>query len=196
MPRYVRRRRAPRRPRRRATTYRKKRSLNQASRSYICKTVGEIITSGTGTISHRTFPSGVTTTATYTNLSALYDNFEVTAISVKYVPYNLYGIDASVATFKRGNMGSVVDMDGLNYPNGNFTLALQYGSFKMHSSARTIYKYLPIPKRYRPQMNDFNVGWNTQNLDSTIEVLGDGFGNSARAYYIFIKYYIKCYGRR
>lgn len=187
---YRRKRRTTKRRYKRRRSY--KRSLNQAGARFILKEV-DTINASAGVFTVDFNAAGVSTMPDWSALQALYDSFEVKAISVIIRPINV-GDESGGTPHTRGNVGSIIDMDGGGLPT-SMTTAYEYNSFKLHNARHAIKRYLPIPRKYRPNMNDISVGYNSNNNNSTIRILGDNFSNSSQYWYM-VKYYVTCYGRR
>lgn len=176
----------------RKTRRQKKRSVNQANYQFILRQVGTV-SATSGVITEDFKPSDVTGYSDWSALQALYDNFEVKAISVTLRPINV-GDESGSTPHTRGNLVSIVDMDGNSLPTGIAT-AYEYNSLKFHDSREVARRYIRIPKRYRPKLNDLATGFDADNMDSTIRFLGDNFSDSSQ-FWFMSKIYVTCTGRR
>jgi len=160
------------------------------------KYTGLVSTDGAGTIALQCSPATVSTGGNYSAISGLYDSFAVKAMKLQIIPrYMDGGQGVGGATYSRGTLMSLVDEDGTNLPT-TIAQALQCGSMKYRNPCKPFKMYSKIPKRLRPQMNDFNVGWNTQNKSFSFVILGDSWSNSVEGFYYLLTWYVTCYGLR
>lgn len=153
---------------------------------------------GVGVITDTVTASLVVATGNYGSLSALYDAYAVKAIRVEYIPINVgaEGIAGSAAPYVRGTTIKMVDVDGTNLP-GTVAAAIEYYKAKACDPRKKITQYYKIPKMYRSQLNDFSVGWNTQNKDTTIMMVGDSYLPVNTNFYLrYATFYVSCYGGR
>ncbi len=168
---------------------------NQWPQTYKLKATGTLTTDGAGALTFNTQAGGVTTIGgDYTNLSSLYDSFIVKGMSVRIFPVNV-GAENPGAAIIRGNLGSVIDMDGTGLP-ATIAAQIEYNSFKMHSSRSPAKRYIGIPPAYRPDINDLGIGFSAGNKNTAIQYRLEGFGAAQLAYYYLITWYVTCIGRR
>lgn len=172
-------------------TYRS--SKNQANAYFKLRQMGSA-TATSGLITIDTHPSDVTGFADWSSLQGLYDNFVVKAIKVTIRPINVGDESLDTGAHNRGNLVSIIDMDG-NAAGTSVAEAVQYGSCKFHNSRSVCTRYLPIPRRYRPKLNDFATGLDSANMDSAIRFIGDNYSDSSQ-YWVLKTIYIQATGRR
>lgn len=180
--------------RKRRTTRRYKRRIPKNYTFIRLRFVTAILSNGTGVISDLRSLGQITTCQNYSDLAGVYDQFQVNAMKVKYIPYNVGDESSSVGGNTRGNVCSVIDMNGANLPTSVGT-ASAWDTFKLVPAYYPHQRYIRIPKKYRPALNNFATGFDTtSNDDVTFCLLGDSFNNSTTQFYVVITYYIKCIG--
>lgn len=172
-----------------------KRSNNQGAQQFKLRKVYSISSDTFGVITSTLQPSTVVGTTEWGSLQALYDNFKVGAIKKELRPYSVGNESSSVGATIRGNLVSLVDMDGTGVP-ADVASAVQYNSCKFLSSRSAQSRYLKIPRKYQTQLSDMAVGFDPDNKNATIMFRGDGFGASQLQYWVIDTYYVTCYGRR
>lgn len=155
--------------------------------------IGFVNSSATGTITDSTTASNVVSMGNYTSLSGLYDVYVVKAMKIKMIPLEVGG--ESVASYSRGTTVVLCDVDGTTVPSTVAT-AIEYGNSRVVDPRKQFSYYYKIPKIYRTQVNDFSAGWNTQNKDTTIRVVGDNYSNSLAFWIKKTTYYVTCYSGR
>lgn len=152
----------------------------------------------TGVINSQVTASNVTLATNYSTLGSLYDAFAVKAIKVTYIPLNIgaEGLSGTAAPYVRGTTIDFVDTDGTSIPT-TVAGAIEYGNAKIKNPRSPFTRYWRIPKRSRPQLNDFATGWNTQNKDVTVCLNSDSnLPVSTNMFVRMTTFYITCYGVR
>lgn len=137
----------------------------------------------------------VTGAGNYSALANIYDQFEVHAMKYELFAYRVGAESATIPPVSRGNLASIVDMDGSTLPTSILSAA-EYATFKNHQPRNNIKRYVVIPKKHRPELNDFAVGYSTDNDNVTIYFIGDSWSNNSTAFYAVKTWYVKCYGTR
>lgn len=153
---------------------------------------------GLGNLNDQVKTSLVTSATNYTQLSGMYDAFAVKAIKAKYIPINVgaEALGTAGSPYVRGTVIKLTDPDGTNLPT-TVASAIEYGGAKSVDPRKTITNYHRINKMWRSQLNDFNTGWNTQNKDATLMLVGDAFLPFNTNFFIrTVTFYVTCYGCR
>lgn len=173
----------------------RKRSNNQGTFQYKLRKVYSISSDSFGIITSTLQPSTVTGTTEWGSLQTLFDNFKVNAIKKELRPYSVGNESSTAGATVRGNLVSLVDMDGSGVP-ADVASAVQYNSCKFLSARSAQSRYLKVPRKYQTQLSDVATGYDPDNKNATIMFRGDGFGASQLQYWVVDTYYVTFTGRR
>lgn len=170
---------------------------NTAPRTYRIRSVGTISSNTLGAISRVWKPSDLSTAnpPDFDALKSLYDQYKVIGIMVQILPYNVGVESASVGGFVRGNTATYVDMDGTSLP-ADIGKAMEYSSSRLEQSREPIFRSLRIPPDQRTQWNDLGAGFDADNKESSIGIIGDQFSVSSQVFYFAATYIMLVQGRR
>lgn len=153
--------------------------------SIAVKNAGIISSTAGGAISSNFSCSQISSNPQWANYQALFDGFAVRGLRLTITAYHVgdntatTGLDQS-----RGNLVSYIDMDS-STPAGSVAAAFEFSTAKI-LAPRTLRqtRVLNIPADRRPRINATSSGFNTTvNDDSSIMLVGDGWGASLTAFY-------------